>query len=507
VKWREPTVLCEGYHDFSLGLHTHTVKQEYLSLVNRHLFSTPETIYERREEVFEAIRRLVRSANLQPFNRSEILDTRGGRKRRRFAWGFHRLYTEGLRVKDSRVQAMQKLELYKLEDLYAKENRTIQYRDVCFNAALSVYLVPIERHIYSYLLNYDGSPVVMKTLSPPLRALLFEKSIRRYRDPVFIECDHSRFDAHVNVELLSLEHSVYLSAYRGADKRRLRRILKMQRRNKGRTRGGIKYSVIGKRMSGDMNTALGNTIINYAILWSLVEDSRVVANLHLDGDDSVIIVERTDLPKITVLIDQHTLSWGMTTKWHVSEGSFEFCKAMWTMTSIGPQFIREPKLDLDMVSISVRSVTPKTAVGLLASKLDNVRAISYGCPWFEDISRELEGVRRVVMTPDEEYLASQRMAPLGCLDDLYRLYPPEVYPGVHMVYQKGVVKDGLPTAPRVESEQGYDFGESALAALPHWRKEFAYWAEVSYPELWQWFGNEDWVWTSEIPKLDPEAQT
>jgi len=79
----------------------------------------------------------------------------------------------------------------------------------------------------------------------------------------------------------------------------LKRLLKMQFVNKGVTSNGVRYKVNGTRLSGEYTTSEGNTVMNYLMLITWLQASNIdKARVHVNGDDSVIIIEHTQRRKL-----------------------------------------------------------------------------------------------------------------------------------------------------------------------------------------------------------------
>ncbi len=117
----------------------------------------------------------------------------------------------------------------------------------------------------------------------------------QFRDPVAFGLDASRFDQHVSVDALRFEHSVYNSVFRSSE---LAKLLSWQLSNKGFGRVGsqcAKYTVEGCRMSGDINTGMGNCLIMSSIVLAYFESVGVHARLSNNGDDCVVFCDRRDL--------------------------------------------------------------------------------------------------------------------------------------------------------------------------------------------------------------------
>lgn len=114
----------------------------------------------------------------------------------------------------------------------------------------------------------------------------------------------------------------------------------MQIDNVGRTSAGIRYKSYGKRMSGDLNTALGNCLINLIVIYCVFRD--VHFDVMLDGDDSIIIVEDGNQH---VASEKIFLEYGFRTKlaFHKDVQDVEFCQSKLVWLSDGPSFVRKPE--------------------------------------------------------------------------------------------------------------------------------------------------------------------
>jgi hypothetical protein len=154
-----------------------------------------------------------------------------------------------------------------------------------------------------------------------------------FSKPVAVGLDASRFDQHVSIDALRWEHSVYLKCFRGSDKVELRRLLSWQLSNSGigrATDGHIKYSVEGCRMSGDMNTSLGNCLLMCAMVWAYCSEKGIRHQLANNGDDCVVIVEKCDLHRFNSGLKEWFLEVGFTMK--VEEPAYVFEKVEFCQT-------------------------------------------------------------------------------------------------------------------------------------------------------------------------------
>jgi hypothetical protein len=199
----------------------------------------------------------------------------------------------------------------------AKRNpdpRAIQFRDPRYCVELARYLKPIEHHLYrvegdgSY---YPASRMVGKGLNQVERAMLLREKMSRFRDPVVISLDASRFDKHVSRPLLEIEHSVYLYCNRAV---RFAQLLHMQLKNFVKSDSGMIYVCEGRRMSGDMNTALGNCILMLIMVGAFMSEIGCQWDILDDGDDCLVIVDRCSRARVLAECAPAFLSFGMTIK-------------------------------------------------------------------------------------------------------------------------------------------------------------------------------------------------
>jgi hypothetical protein len=199
----------------------------------------------------------------------------------------------------------------------SKPPRAIQYRATPYTARLAKYIIPIEKHLYEGFDHFThGYRFIAKGLNAIGRGELIAKMYAHYERPYVYLIDHSKFDSAVNKDLLRLEHWFYNSIFKDSF---LRYLLKQQEKNIGRSRNGIFYRCEARRMSGDANTALGNCLINYAILRSKFGKKAIII---LDGDDSVVFMPH----HVTVDFSDT----GMVSKVNVVRflTEIEFCQSM-----------------------------------------------------------------------------------------------------------------------------------------------------------------------------------
>lgn len=222
--------------------------------------------------------------------------------------------------------------------------RIIQPRDPRYNVEVGRYLRPLEHHIYDGIAQIYGGPTVMKGFSAAGVAENIKHMWDSFRQPVAVGLDASRFDQHVRPEMLQWEHGVYASCFAGHNRSHLLWLLQAQIRNKCSMRcqdGTAKYTVHGSRMSGDMNTALGNCLIMCALVHRLAKERGVRVRLANNGDDCVVVMEKCDLTRFMDGLRDwfHTYGFNMKVEEPVEVlERIEFCQAhpvfdgeSWTM--------------------------------------------------------------------------------------------------------------------------------------------------------------------------------
>jgi hypothetical protein len=218
---------------------------------------------------------------------------------------------------------------------------------------------PLEHAIYKAIEEVFGGPTVMKGYSAEGVASAMRAMWDQFSDPVAVGLDASRFDQHVRAEMLEWEHSVYTQCFSGPDRKRLRWLLKGQIHNKCFLQaddGRLKYRVHGSRMSGDMNTALGNCLIMCALVHRLGEERGVKLRLANNGDDCVVYMERRDLRAFTTGLRDWFLTYGFNMKVeapvHVFE-RVEFCQAHPVYDGAGWVMVRNPHVSMSKDAVCV----------------------------------------------------------------------------------------------------------------------------------------------------------
>lgn len=324
-------------------------------------------------------RRMMELATLHgeasPITDEEFLSYYGGAKRRCYEAAIESLRERPLVAKDCSVKVFTK-------DEYRKPGgapRAIQPRSPRFNVKLGRYIKHLEHEIFDAINEiFDPSrehKTVAKGMNMIERGNVIEDMWNSFDDPIAVGLDASRFDQHINRLLLEYEHSIYhmWSTGVGDDLPPLAQLLKAQLCNRGMyygKDGAVRYQVDGCRMSGDMNTSLGNVIIMTTLMYAYIEDRKLHGKVKLlnDGDDCVIIMDRRTLTKFTDGLQEWFLEMGLTMEYdgiYTELEEVEFCQSRPVFDSVhGYRLIPRPtkRLYSDLITtkdISVKKVYNK----------------------------------------------------------------------------------------------------------------------------------------------------
>lgn len=234
--------------------------------------------------------------------------------------------------------------------------RVISPRNPVYNLAVGVWIRPFEHKIYSGIRKLWGESTIAKGLNAIETASLIKHKFNSFRNPVAIGVDAKRFDQHCSTQALEFEHSVYNKHFNSPE---LRKLLKWQLDNHVTVKcanGRIKYRVAGGRMSGDMNTALGNCLLMCIMMMAYKEHLGIEFKLINNGDDCVIFCERENEQLIHSTIFDYFRSFGFEL---VTEPSVytleqvEFCQTQPVFNGIGYIMCRNPHISQSKDAISL----------------------------------------------------------------------------------------------------------------------------------------------------------
>lgn len=384
---------------YQVTTHASCICNELRALYNRHLIdrSLPEYNKYFVKDAARLVFQEFHFENLQPCSYWEIIRRYSGPKRSAYMRAYDDVKLLGFQKQWAAVQMFVKPDKYPIGDAAGKAPRAIQYRRPAFNLMLAKYLHPVEEWFYSQL-SPGGFRFVAKGLNNVDRAILLKEQASTFNDPCFILLDHSAFDSSITVDHLKLCHQFYAKLIKS---RTLQRLLRCQLKNKGYSKNGIKYIVRGTRMSGDFDTALGNSLVNYVALRSWLKMAGVRGEMMLDGDDSIIVVERSQLHRLDPI---HFPKFGFTTKMQVvyTLSEVEFCQAKY-LDCQPPRFARNPLRALSRLNISVRNYHGPGWYRYLAGVGCAESAVSVGVPILETVGRKLARLHKVPIFDTETW--------------------------------------------------------------------------------------------------------
>lgn len=235
-----------------------------------------------------------------PWTYAQFIDSCKGCKKDVYQRAYDSLLTEGPVVQnDSVVEIFTKFEKTDCTTKVDPVPRVISPRSPRFNLAIGRFLKKVEPKIFKSLAKLFGSTTVIKGMNAYESARVLRAKWDAFADPVAVGLDASRFDQHVSVDALKWEHDIYLSCFPiGRHRRKLKNLLDMQLVNHCRgyvQDGKVEYSIEGTRMSGDMNTSLGNCLIMCSMVKAYLDIKGIKGELANNGDDCVVFLDKTDL--------------------------------------------------------------------------------------------------------------------------------------------------------------------------------------------------------------------
>lgn len=316
-----------------------------------------------------------------PITHKQFVEMYEGRRRKRYEDAARSLCSRPIVRADANIQTFGKAEKINLSVKPDPVMRIISPRDPRYNIVVGCYLKPIEHLVYSGIAKLFGEPTVAKGLNALEVGNLLERKWAKYASPVAIGLDASRFDQHVSVQALKWEHGVYLNMYRNDPK--LQKLLSWQLTNKCRAyfrEGSIKYTVKGTRMSGDMNTAMGNCLIMCSLVHAYIQSTGIKhSSLINNGDDCVVVLDKRNLGRFMQGLTSWFHGMGFTMICDTPVYNLEeimFCQTQPVYNGTQYVMVRSPSIAMSKDSYSIKPLDSKSiyekwvgAVGLCGASL------------------------------------------------------------------------------------------------------------------------------------------
>jgi hypothetical protein len=381
------------------------VCNELVALKQRHQLDTGVR-YKSKIDLAKYLRPLVKL--LDPVSEDTIIHHSDGTKKKLLLSAKESLEGYPIQPEDGEVKMFLKADKgHIFDDDESPEfgaPRCIQYRNKRYCLRLATYLHPVENHVYRCTDN-SNSPCFAKSRNLTQRGGDLWKKFNNFQNPTIICIDHSKFDAHCNKQLLKVEHNFYKRCFRNREKPELSALLAMQMVNKGVTKHGTRYVTAATRMSGDQNTGLGNSIINYAMLKAYADYNGWDACFYVDGDDSVMIVEGDVNPT-----PDFFTQFGMKTKIECVTKEFrklEFCQTRPVFDGIAWRLVRNPFRMLARIPWAVRDIVPTIKNKYLRSVGLCEMALGVGLPIGQYIGNTLSKLGKGYMITGNHHRAQK----------------------------------------------------------------------------------------------------
>lgn len=237
-----------------------------------------------------------------PVSRQSFVDYYKGRRRTIYQQAADGLVLKPIRPRDAYLSTFVKAEKINLSNKPDPAPRVIQPRNPRYNVELGRFLLPLEHKVYDAIDEVFGSPTIMSKYNSVDQAAVLREKWDKFREPVCVGLDASRFDQHVSEQALKFEHDFYRMVF--GSRKDLSMLLSWQLTNKGFARatdGSFSYIRKGSRMSGDMNTSLGNKFLMCAMGKTYLDQLQIKYEFANNGDDCLVFIERSNLKKLSGL--------------------------------------------------------------------------------------------------------------------------------------------------------------------------------------------------------------
>lgn len=334
-----------------------------------------------------------------PISHQQFVDSYKGRKKDLYQRALDEIRaTESNLENDAKLNVFVKFEKTDRTTKVDPVPRVISPRDPKFNIRVGRYLKPLEERLFKSLGKMFGTKTVLKGVNAQRSAELLREKWDMFRNPVAVGLDASRFDQHVSIDALRWEHGVYMSCFPQLKHReRLRRLLKLQELNHctGYTPDGmLKYNVKGTRMSGDMNTSLGNCVLMCSMIKAYLLWKGIDGQLANNGDDCVVFMEKADLAKFSDGLYDWFLALGFNMAIEAPVFEFdqiEFCQTKPVFDGQGWIMCRNPHTAINKDAVMLKPFASESEFkGWLDAVGTGGLAMAGGLPVFQELYRSYQ---------------------------------------------------------------------------------------------------------------------
>jgi len=250
---------------------------DVVALHNRYLKETPKLTIGKKiiSKYCDELLALIKPHFTEKSSVHHFISTKKGKLRQRYLEALHKIKESGFDLeKDSGIKMFIKNERYN----ETKPPRAIMGRDPKFNIMYSMYTTPIEEALINL-------PQITKGQNFLGRGKKFYDIL----SPQYAEIDYSKFEGSQRAKLLvMIELYIFRKLYPGDDF--IYQLFKSKLVKNGTTCNGVKFSFYGTRGSGDMDTGLFNTILNWIACRYFEDENKTggKGRFIVDGDDGVI---------------------------------------------------------------------------------------------------------------------------------------------------------------------------------------------------------------------------
>jgi len=281
--------------------------------------------------------------NIPRLSRQQVVDLYVGRKKLVYTSALESLNKVELNERDARLTSFVKFEK---QDI-GKAPRVINPRSPRYNLELARFLKHSEKYFFKSINAMFGghtAMTVIKGVNADVSAQVIRSKWDRFKRPIAIGLDASKFDMHVSLEALQYEHGFYKMLFNQHPD--LCRLLSWQLVNSGcayTVDGRVNFSMRGTRCSGDINTSLGNCLIMCSLIWVYGRSRNVDLELCNNGDDCVVILDANNREGFLLGLDGWFRKHGFAMVAEPAVDIFEqleFCQSSPVQLSTGWRMIR-----------------------------------------------------------------------------------------------------------------------------------------------------------------------
>lgn len=285
------------------GIHNNSVKNLRRGLTERVYYTDakgtkPLHVEKGAFEKLKPFEEKFKAFPILPASREEFVNHYKGGRKVRYQNAYEKLMSSGKKNSHATVQTFVKAEKINFTSKPDPAPRVIQPRDARFNIEFGRYIWKMEHKIYKALGRLYKYPCVAKGFNCYETGEIIKKKWDMFENPCFVSLDASRFDQHVSQEALKWTHRQYRKFNHDED---FVWCLDRMLSNKGYATakdGGFKYTVDRGRMSGDMDTALGNCLLMVAMVYSYCTEKGIRHEVIDNGDDITVVCDVKDKDRV-----------------------------------------------------------------------------------------------------------------------------------------------------------------------------------------------------------------